>query len=71
MKVSDKLIVITGAGSGMGREMALELVRRGARVAGRPRVTVGTDATMMDRLSRISPVFAANLIYKKMKSLLG
>jgi hypothetical protein len=35
------------------------------------RVTVGKDATMMDRISRINPVFAANLIYKQMKSLLG
>lgn len=34
------------------------------------RITVGKDATMMDRLSRINPVFAANLIYKQMKSLL-
>ena len=33
MKVAGKVIVITGAGSGMGREIALELVRRGARVA--------------------------------------
>lgn len=39
--------------------------------AGKPRVTVGKDATMMDRLSRLNPVFAANLIYKKMKSLLA
>jgi NAD(P)-dependent dehydrogenase (short-subunit alcohol dehydrogenase family) len=37
----------------------------------KPRITVGKDATMMDRLSRINPIFAANLIYKKMKSLLG
>jgi short-subunit dehydrogenase len=35
------------------------------------RITIGKDATMMDRLSRINPVFAANLIYKQMKSLLG
>lgn len=35
------------------------------------RVTVGKDATMMDRISRINPVFAANLIYKQMKSLLS
>ena len=35
------------------------------------RITVGKDATMMDRLSRINPIFAANLIYKQMKSLLG
>ena len=37
---------------------------------GKPRVTVGKDATTMDRLSRLNPVFAANLIYKQMKSLL-
>ena len=41
-----------------------------AIVKGRARVTVGKDATMMDRLSRINPIFAANLIYKQMKSLL-
>lgn len=33
MKVSGKVVVVTGAGSGMGRELALELLRRGARVA--------------------------------------
>ena len=33
MKVSGKVIVVTGAGSGMGRELALELARRGALVA--------------------------------------
>lgn len=38
---------------------------------GKPRITVGKDATMMDRISRINPVFAANLIYKQMKSLLN
>lgn len=35
------------------------------------RVTVGKDARTMDLLSRINPIFAANLIYKQMKSLLG
>jgi len=30
---SGKVIVVTGAGSGMGREVALELLRRGAKVA--------------------------------------
>lgn len=34
MKVAGKVIVVTGAGSGMGRELTLELVRRGAKVAG-------------------------------------
>jgi short-subunit dehydrogenase len=33
MLVKDKVIVVTGAGSGMGRELTLELVRRGAKVA--------------------------------------
>jgi NAD(P)-dependent dehydrogenase (short-subunit alcohol dehydrogenase family) len=33
MKVKGKVIVVTGAGSGMGRELALELARRGALVA--------------------------------------
>ncbi|MCA0454141.1 MAG: SDR family oxidoreductase [Chloroflexi bacterium] len=33
MKVKDKTIVVTGAGSGMGRALALGLVNRGARVA--------------------------------------
>ena len=36
-----------------------------------PRITIGSDATMMDRLSRLNPVMAANIIYKQMKSLLG
>lgn len=39
--------------------------------ANKPRITVGPDATMMDRLSRLNPVMAANIIYKQMKSLLG
>jgi len=33
MKPAGKIVVVTGAGSGMGREVALELLRRGARVA--------------------------------------
>ncbi len=33
MNPSGKVIVVTGAGSGMGREVALELLRRGATVA--------------------------------------
>lgn len=33
MKVSGKIIVITGAGSGMGRELTIQLVKKGARVA--------------------------------------
>ena len=33
MKAAGKIIVVTGAGSGMGRQVVLELLRRGARVA--------------------------------------
>lgn len=39
--------------------------------ANKPRVTVGKDARTMDLLSRLNPVYAANLIYKQMKSLLN
>jgi short-subunit dehydrogenase len=33
MKVAGKVIVVTGAGSGIGQQVALECIRRGARVA--------------------------------------
>lgn len=33
MLVRGRVVVVTGAGSGMGRELTLELVRRGAKVA--------------------------------------
>lgn len=36
----------------------------------KPRLTIGSDATMMDRLSRLNPIMAANIIYKQMASLL-
>lgn len=35
------------------------------------RVTVGKDATLMDRMSRWMPVRSARMIYKQMKDLLG
>lgn len=34
MKIVGKVLIVTGAGSGIGREVALEALRRGARVAG-------------------------------------
>jgi NADP-dependent 3-hydroxy acid dehydrogenase YdfG len=33
MKVKDKIIVVTGAGSGMGRELTIQLVKKRAQVA--------------------------------------
>src|SRR6478736_6781822 len=34
MKVRNKVIAVTGAGNGIGRELALHLLSKGARVAG-------------------------------------
>lgn len=34
MQITDKVFVVTGAGNGIGREVTLELLRRGGRVAG-------------------------------------
>ena len=36
----------------------------------KPRLCIGSDAKLMDKLSRLNPVFAANLIYKQMAALL-
>jgi short-subunit dehydrogenase len=37
----------------------------------KPRICIGQDAKMMDFLTRLNPVYAAGVIYKQMKSLLG
>lgn len=34
MDIAEKVFVVTGAGAGIGREVALEILRRGGRVAG-------------------------------------
>ncbi len=34
MKISNKVFVLTGAGNGIGRELAIQLIIKGARVAG-------------------------------------
>lgn len=49
MKAYGKVVVVTGAGSGMGRELALELVRRGARVA-----AVDLNATALEGTSALA-----------------
>lgn len=45
MKFANKVVVVTGAGSGMGRELVLELLRRGAKVAAVDVSTSGLEAT--------------------------
>jgi short-subunit dehydrogenase len=45
MKVRDKVLVVTGAGNGVGRAVALEALRRGARVAGVDISEPGLDET--------------------------
>lgn len=56
MKLEGKTVVITGAGSGMGRELTLELIRRGARVAAVDlnKDTLQETATLANAGDRIS-----------------
>jgi short-subunit dehydrogenase len=56
MKLDGKVVVVTGAGSGMGREVALEALRRGAQVAAvdvNP-TTLAESASLADDAARIS-----------------
>lgn len=46
MRVKDKVWVVTGAGNGMGRELVLELARRGARVAAADRDAASLQETL-------------------------
>lgn len=56
MKVKGALVVITGAGSGMGREMTLELLRRGARVA-----AIDLHAESLDETRTLALEYASKL----------
>ena len=56
MQVAGKVWVVTGAGAGMGRELVLELLRRGGRVAAvdiRPE-SVAQTASLADAGDRVS-----------------
>lgn len=60
MKVHGKVWVVTGAGSGMGRELVLQLLRRGARVAAADR-----DAESLQRtvdLARAGDRLSSHLV---------
>jgi short-subunit dehydrogenase len=56
MKVSGKVVVVTGAGSGMGREITLELLRRGAKVA-----AVDINPASLDETAQLAGPTARNL----------
>lgn len=66
MTPSGKVLVVTGAGSGMGREVTLELLRRGARVTavdmneGSLGETMALAGSAADRLSTLT----ANIVDK-------
>ncbi|OBF89062.1 short-chain dehydrogenase [Mycobacterium sp. 852002-51152_SCH6134967] len=45
MQIADKVFVVTGAGNGMGRQVALGLARRGARIAAVDLDSVGLAGT--------------------------
>ena len=47
MKVKDKVIVVTGAGSGIGRELTIQLTKKGAKVAMVDINEKGLDETML------------------------
>jgi hypothetical protein len=51
-------------------EKAADLIIRKAVQQSRYRLVVGQDASMLDKISRINPKFATNMIAKAMKSLL-
>jgi len=48
MKVANKVVVVTGAGSGIGRELVLDLLSKGAHVAG-----IDVNATTLDETGRL------------------
>ncbi len=56
MRIAGKVIVVTGAGSGIGREVVLEALRRGARVAAADLnpTTLAETAALADAGERLS-----------------
>jgi short-subunit dehydrogenase len=57
MKITGKVFVITGAGSGMGREMALQIIARGGKVAG-----LDIHLATLEETARLSRARAENFL---------
>ncbi|MEV3964358.1 SDR family NAD(P)-dependent oxidoreductase [Nocardia sp. NPDC050193] len=57
MQIADKVFVVTGGGNGMGRQVVLELARRGARVAAVDVSEAGLAETiqLMGDTDRVTP----------------
>ena len=81
MQLTNKIIVVTGAGSGINRALTLRLLEKKARVAGidlkldalletQKIACVDEDASLLDFLYRLPPEYATNFIQKKMSELL-
>lgn len=60
MKVHNKTVVVTGGGNGIGDGMEKN----------KHHILVGSDAKMMDFLTRLMPERAAKIIFSQMRSLL-
>jgi NAD(P)-dependent dehydrogenase (short-subunit alcohol dehydrogenase family) len=59
MRLSDGMAVVTGAGGGLGRALALELAARGQRVVALGRAPEGiAETAAMDPSGRITPLIA-------------
>ncbi len=56
MKIADKVIVVTGGGNGIGRELVLQLLTRGARVA-----AVDVNEAALDETCRLAGARADRL----------
>ncbi|WNG44838.1 SDR family oxidoreductase [Archangium minus] len=56
MKVQNKIVVVTGGGNGMGRELVLALLSRGASVA-----AVDINASALEETARLAGMNSSNL----------
>lgn len=72
--VRDKFVVVTAAENSKQKTTAADVAAEqvvDAIEKNKPRLTIGQDAKIMDILSRLNPIKAADTIYKQMANLLG